>query len=408
MDFAASFFKKTKFGNNIGVKTYQYTFVNTLGRPIIVLVEEDPDGMRDQRMAKLKAVKTVGEAAQRAKRQIQNDYDTICQTSYPFQEVKVVTEQMGTASMRSPVVRCTVAVGEWNGALRIIIVKRQLSEGDVLRITKTDYMEPRAVTLRADSVEHALLHMGLPVGLQKGTGAKEAVEENASKKEEKPVQAATAETIAASSPKVPQPPAQAKPAEQRSPKHQQLQQKLQQQPQPQPNPCNSEQTRLQPHQRTPPQTSPEQPLGQSHQQACQGASSQARPCAQTGQFPGQSPCQAQTKGPPWPSGRQGAASSLVQPGSGACSGKAQGQASKAGAEPAGGKLPAGFLPTLGKVSVYSNSGARWMAGALIGINLGCSAAAPPGAVCVQYDLGNGTYTQKVLFPEHIPTMLRQC
>lgn len=422
MDYAFSLLKKTKLGNNIGVKTYTFQFSNETSKPVLVLLEEDPDGMVERRMGRMRAIKTVGDAARRFQGELQQDYDTICGTSFPVQEVKIIPEQVKSLQMRSEVVRCSVGLLDWDGVLKIVMVRKQMLEGDILRIT-LDFERMPGKSLRSDLMEPALRALGLRLGFEK---RKEAVADRpAAGLEAKPPPPQEVPAQAQQCPQ--QPPKEAMAPQpqqcpQRSPKERQIQ--LQQGASPaswSQNPKRPEQ-----QQQVPPMSAPNEHLLRKQETAYDWNADVQRLEQQQKLLP-QPPKQARPVSSPAHTSRGNQQrvpmKMLLQEQPGALNLRAKQPVALPPREEANqppvtqeanrGIVPPGFVPTTGAVSVYSNSSARWLAGMLVGISIGATPAAPPGAVCVQYELPDPSgrsrqHTQKILFPDQIPNMLRAC
>lgn len=294
---------------------HQYTFVNDLPKQVRILLEEDPDGMMQAAINEIdNGIPCVGDRLIRQKKQIQEAYERIYVSGKPFQEFTMIQDQMRTVNMKSPIVRCSIGICEWNGAsLKLVQVKSRLvSSGDLAVSVNSTHDTTRGKLIRSDTLEQALMSMGLQVGFTK-------------------------------------------------PESQELEAKVSAAMQP-PAPLTS-------------RGIPSADL------TLLGAPSRALPAfGREVAKPQMLPGLLQAKPPP--------------------------SVPHFSPTPQRSSVPEGFLPTNGSVKVYSKSRGQWIEGVLVGVGLGTSPNSPAGAVCVQYELAPGQYTQKVLLPEQFRDSLR--
>eukprot|EP00442_Polarella_glacialis_P047316 CAMPEP_0115130406 /NCGR_PEP_ID=MMETSP0227-20121206/52453_1 /TAXON_ID=89957 /ORGANISM="Polarella glacialis, Strain CCMP 1383" /LENGTH=349 /DNA_ID=CAMNT_0002535631 /DNA_START=109 /DNA_END=1159 /DNA_ORIENTATION=- len=318
---------------------YKYSFNNTLTKQVRILLEEDAEGVYQAAVREIDdGIPCVGQRLVRQKQLIQDAYDRIANSGKLYQEFTIIPEQLFTVSMRSPIVRCTISICEWNGSMKIVQVKDKLFSSATLAVTidsRNETAPPRAKQIRADTLEDALRCLGFQVGIPPKVKA-----------EVQEADKATATTLPPPSPTVSTAPMSAK-ADVSYPT---------------PNP----------------QMIPSTDLAMLFGRSAPLSTPREDRMKQQALKPKLLPGVMQAKPP-------GSVSS---------------------AAPHRASVPDGFLPTHGSVKVWSNGSRQWMAGNLVGLGLGTSANAAAGAVCVQYELAPGQYTQKVLLPEQFRDMLR--
>ncbi|CAE7035142.1 unnamed protein product [Symbiodinium sp. CCMP2456] len=167
---ALSFFKKatSRGAQEIAAwnaKTYKFTFANESNGAVKILLEEDPEGVMKLEEWKVgDGIPTVGKAEKRHSRRVRELKKSILATSKPFQEFVLIRDQLKTVQMRSPVCKCSIALTEWNGSLKIVEVQRQVSETETFVVHPGYAKSPGYFTLRADLLEHALRAVGLQLG----------------------------------------------------------------------------------------------------------------------------------------------------------------------------------------------------------------------------------------------------
>lgn len=167
---ALSFFKKatSRGAQEIAswsAKTYTFTFANESNGAAKILLEEDPEGVVKLEEWKVgDGIPIVGKAEKRHSRRVRELKKSILATSKPFQEFVLIRDQLKTVHMRSPVCKCSIALTEWNGSLKIVEVQRQVSETETFVVHPGYAKSPGIFTLRADLLEHALRAVGLQLG----------------------------------------------------------------------------------------------------------------------------------------------------------------------------------------------------------------------------------------------------
>ncbi|CAE7162889.1 unnamed protein product, partial [Symbiodinium necroappetens] len=146
-------------------KTYTFTFANESNGSAKILLEEDPEGVVKLEEWKVgDGIPIVGKAEKRHSRRVRELKKSILATSKPFQEFVLIRDQLKTVHMRSPVCKCSIALTEWNGSLKIVEVQRQVSETETFVVHPGYAKSPGIFTLRADLLEHALRAVGLQLG----------------------------------------------------------------------------------------------------------------------------------------------------------------------------------------------------------------------------------------------------
>lgn len=270
-------------------------------------------------------------------------------------------------------VRCSIAVCEWNGALKIVMVKAKIMSTSLpVCINSLQENDSKAMFIRADSLKQALESFGLQVGTS-------SVELPLNREG----QLQTAQL------------AQQADAKQMSWQAQSP-------------------TLLQTSQTAPSQTLHKTPVQTQKQVAWQAQNLPSqiqqhtprhRPLQMPSQTPGQSPRQG-------PQANIPAGDIALLYGRGSPSGELQvaphsREAQKLSSAPQGQTLPDGFLPVEGDVMVYSVSRKQWVAGKLRGLSLGKRSSAPAGSVYVEYEGAvRGQMTQKVILAKQLPDLLR--
>mmetsp|Transcript_1254 Transcript_1254/g.2610 ORF Transcript_1254/g.2610 Transcript_1254/m.2610 type:complete len:511 (-) Transcript_1254:82-1614(-) len=170
-EHAAGFVKKmNQVADTMSAKHYKYMFYNASSSSVRILLEEDPEGMLQAAKNEVDdGIPVVGERAKRRAKEIDEAHQNIIATAKPYQECGVIPESMKTVYMRSPIVRCSIAICEWNGSLKIVQVKQKLMGDDSVAVTIDSAMErtSRAKLVRADSLAEALIHLGVNVGFDK-------------------------------------------------------------------------------------------------------------------------------------------------------------------------------------------------------------------------------------------------
>eukprot|EP00930_Biecheleria_cincta_P047010 TRINITY_DN32518_c0_g1_i1.p1 TRINITY_DN32518_c0_g1~~TRINITY_DN32518_c0_g1_i1.p1 ORF type:complete len:416 (-),score=83.60 TRINITY_DN32518_c0_g1_i1:261-1457(-) len=385
-------FKETavKFASQLTAKTYEYNFNNELPKSVRILLEEDPEGMLQAARQEIDTgIPVVGERAKRHEKELKEAYERITSTAKPIQEVVVINEQVKKVSMRSPMVRCSIAICEWNGALKIVMVKAKIMSTSLpITINKLQDNDSKATLVRADSLEQALESFGLQIGFDKqaSTAAESEVETNSSVEtpSNRAGQMQTAQL------------AQQEGAKQMS---------WQMQPP----------TLLQTSQTAPSQTlhqTPKQTPKHAAWEAQKPSSSQMQqhtPRHGPRQMPTQAPVQSPRQDPQVHV--SAADMALLYGGDSPDDGQVQvaphsREAQKPGSSPWRLPLPDGFLPVEGDVKVYSVSQKQWVAGKLRGLGLGKHSSSPAGSVCVEYEGALRQMTQKVVLAKQLPDMIR--
>ncbi|CAK9073553.1 unnamed protein product [Durusdinium trenchii] len=149
---------------NWTAKTYKFTLHNNTGSAVRALLEEDPDGMAELEEWKIgDGIPTIGKAGERHKQKISLLKKSIS-SSKPYQEFTIIRDQTKTVNMRSPVIKCSLALLEWNGAMKIVEIQRRMTEGNTLTIHPGYDRMAGLATLRSDALEHALQALGVKLG----------------------------------------------------------------------------------------------------------------------------------------------------------------------------------------------------------------------------------------------------
>ncbi|CAJ1356764.1 unnamed protein product [Effrenium voratum] len=157
-----------KVATQLTAKSHSYTFQNTLDRQIKVLLEEDPEGMLQAAQDDLNTgIPVVGKRMEEHKRKVLKRYRTILETAKPFQEFSVLSEQLRTVTMRSPMVRLTVGIYEPGGVLKVVTVKTKLTTSSLAFTVNEGLARGGGKKVRADSLEEALHSFGMDVGFKK-------------------------------------------------------------------------------------------------------------------------------------------------------------------------------------------------------------------------------------------------
>lgn len=338
---------------NWTAKTYKFSFHNDSGGAVRILVEEDPDGMAELEDWKLgDGIPTVGKAGERHRQKLVALKKSI-NASKPYQEFTVIRDQTKTINMRSPVIKCSVALAEWNGALKIVEIQRRLTEGKTFTVHRGYDRSPGMATVRADCLEHALLAAGVQLGFvldeAEGTAAPAA-----------PAPAAPAAPVPRDGSGAPAGPRGAK---------------LSQRPVP-----------SEPPPLPPPATAPF-PLPHS------AAPQPVAPATAPAQPPAPRPRPTSAAGSRVPRGQVHQAHQAHQ-------------ATPAEPDPTAGSKAGlqGFLPMTGQIRLLH--GEEWVPAHFVGLSLGGLAAAVAGAVCVEYADRAGAVTQEVILPEQIPRLIQ--
>ncbi|CAJ1348960.1 unnamed protein product [Effrenium voratum] len=155
--------------------TYPITVCNDSAGPVRILLEEDPEGVAQLEEWKMDdGIPTVGKAGQRHTRRVQELKKSILATSKPYQEFTLIREQTKTVSMRSPVIKCSVALAEWNGSMKIVEVQHRITEGKTFTIHRGYDRSPGMATLRTDQLADALQAMGVPLGFEEPESPRDA------------------------------------------------------------------------------------------------------------------------------------------------------------------------------------------------------------------------------------------
>lgn len=161
---------------NWTAKTYKFSFHNDSGAAVRILVEEDPDGMAELEEWKIgDGIPTVGKAGERHKQRMQQLKKAIT-ASKPYQEFTLIRDQTKTVNMRSPVIKCSLALADWNGTLKVVEVQRRLTEGNTFTVHRGYDKSPGIMSVRADCLEHALVAGGVQLGFDEDGKDKEAKE----------------------------------------------------------------------------------------------------------------------------------------------------------------------------------------------------------------------------------------
>eukprot|EP00931_Biecheleriopsis_adriatica_P028746 TRINITY_DN1713_c0_g1_i1.p1 TRINITY_DN1713_c0_g1~~TRINITY_DN1713_c0_g1_i1.p1 ORF type:complete len:418 (-),score=88.17 TRINITY_DN1713_c0_g1_i1:99-1352(-) len=397
-----------QMASRLQAKMHQYQFSNELEQPVRILLEEDPEGMLQAARDELDdGIPVVGERAKRRAAEIEEAHKVILETTKRFQEFTVIHEQLKTVQMRSPIIRCSIAVCSWDGQLIVTTLRMKMApSGLAFRITRK-LLQGGTKTLCADTLEDAMLSFGIDVGFER----KESDTEPNSEPEVQ--QSPTSANKQSPLPQQPQQPAPLVSMAQQ-PGMQQMQRPSQVQSPQQPQhfrPQTMADSSQQPQQQTQHVTQQSQHHHSQQQQQLQVKQWQQpgmhlMPHIQQQQQQQQQMRPLQPTPPPLPrprSGHSAGATPRRKPpstGFGLQSG---------GAAPLTHRrdgAPSGLVATEASVQVYSSSRQQWLPGVVIGIGLGIDDSIPAGSVCVQYEAAPSQYTQKIILPAKFSEMLR--